>query len=99
MEVCYVKKTEPDDYEDWDEFGNFEEVDPPADLVPGYLPEGYEEVEAFTFNVEENDKDFIWYVPGKGEAISVEIYGSGEEDFIEIITSASPYDSLEPWID
>ena len=91
--------TESDDYDDYDDFGDFEEVDPPVELVPGYLPEGYEDVEAFTFNGEEFEEDAIWYVPGKGEATLIEIFGPGEEDFLEITASTSPYDSLEPWID
>ncbi len=77
----------------------FEEVEPPADLIPGYLPEGYELDGAYSFDAAEFEEDAIWFVPGKGAATSVEFFGSGEEDFIEITASDSPYDSLETWID
>ncbi len=76
-----------------------EQVDPPVDLVPGYLPEGYELTEAYLMKGEEFEEDDIWYVPGKGDATLIEFYGTGEDDFLEITTSASPYDSLEPWIE
>jgi len=77
---------------------DYEEIETPLELIPAYLPEGYELVEAYLFEVEESDEDAIWYAPGKGTATGVEFFGPGDEDFIEVITSASPYDSLEAWI-
>ena len=77
---------------------DYEEIEPPAELIPGYLPEEYELDGAYLFNVEEFEEDAIWFAPGKGDATSIEFYGTGEEDFIEIITSESPYAALEDWV-
>jgi hypothetical protein len=85
-EECYCE-----DYE-------FEEVEPPAELIPGYLPAGYEIDGAYSFDAAEFEEEAIWFVPGKGTAISLEFYGSGEEDFLEIIASDSPYATLEEWV-
>lgn len=75
-----------------------EVVDPPADLTPAYLPEGYELAEAYLIDGAEFEEDAIWFIPGKGTATIVEFWGTGDEDFLEIIASESPYDSLDPWI-
>jgi hypothetical protein len=77
---------------------DFEEVEPPAELIPAYQPAGYELDGAYSFEVDEFEEDAIWFVPGKGTATSIEFYGTGDEDFFEIIVSESPYASLEEWL-
>ena len=95
---------DPEEYwgENWDE-GNYEEVEPPAELIPGYMPEGYEFIEAYVMEAEEYayeyDVDLIWYIPGEGRATVLDFYGPGEDDYIDITASESPYNTLETWLD
>ncbi|MBC8508042.1 MAG: hypothetical protein ISR58_08830 [Anaerolineales bacterium] len=95
---------DPEEYwgEGWDE-GAYEEVDPPAELIPSYLPEGYEFIEAYLMEAEdyeyEYDAELIWYIPGEETATIIDFYGPGVDDFIDITASDSPYDTLDEWLD
>lgn len=90
---------DPDEY--WDE-GFYEEVEPPAELLPAFLPAGYELIEAYQMSAEdyeyEYDADLIWYIPGGGTATVIDFYGPGNEDFIDITISESPYANLDEWL-
>lgn len=95
---------DPDKYwgEGWDE-GLYQEVETPAELLPAYLPSGYEFIEAYQMSAEdyeyEYDAELIWYIPGGGTATVIDFYGPGNEDFIDITVSESPYANLEDWLD
>jgi len=95
---------DPDEYwgEDWDE-GFYEEVEAPSGLLPAYLPDEYEFIEAYQMPAEdyeyEYDADLIWYIPGGGTATVIDFYGPGNEDFIDITVSQSPYTNLDAWFD
>lgn len=81
-----------------DEPEDFEEIEAPAELIPGYLPEGYQPAEAFLLDAAEFEEDAIWYIPEKGTATWVEFWGPGDEDFLDVTASESPYASLDLWI-
>jgi hypothetical protein len=91
-----------EDWEDWDEGWNnwdYETIEPPEELIPAYLPEGYEFIEAYLLEAEEYGPDAIWYIPGGETATVLDFYGPGEEDFIEITASQSPYTELDEWFE
>ena len=81
-----------------DEPEEYEEIEAPAKLIPGYLPEGYELAEAFLLDAAEFEEDAIWYAPGNGAVTWIEFWGAEDEDFLDVTASASPYDTLAPWI-
>jgi len=91
---------DPEEYwgEDWDE-GSYEEVEAPAELIPSYLPEGYEFIEAYLVEAADFGEAAIWYIPGGGTATVIDFYGPGEDDYIDITASDSPYDTLDDWLD
>ncbi len=95
---------DPEEYwgEGWNE-GAYEEVEPPAELIPSYLPEGYELIQAYVMEAEdyayEYGVELIWYIPGEGTATIIDFYGPGMEDFITITASESPHEKLNAWLD
>lgn len=95
---------DPEEYwgEDWD-VGQYTEVEAPTEFMPGYLPAGYEFIEAYQMEAAdyeyEYEVDLIWYIPGEGTATLIDFYGPGDEDFIDITISDSPYANLDEWLD
>lgn len=89
---------DPEEYwgENWQE-GSADSVDPPAELIPAYLPSGYEFVDAYEVSASQYGEDAIWYIPGGGTALEIDFYGPGQEDVVAITASDSPYTSLDEW--
>jgi len=74
-------------------------VDAPPELIPGYLPDGYELYEAYTMQAEDFGEDAIWFAPGGGEVLVVDFYGPGNEDYLSVSSAFNPYSSLDEFYD
>ncbi len=70
-------------------------LEPPAELMPAYLPEGYYYVEAYEMEREEFGEYADWFVPGDGPALVVDFYGPGDPDYIDMTISDSPFQTLD----
>jgi len=74
-------------------------ADAPPELIPAYLPAGYELYEAYTMQAEDFGEDALWFAPGGGELIVVDFYGPGEDDYLSVSSALNPYDSYEEFFD
>lgn len=72
----------------------------PPELIPEYLPSGYELNEAYELTAEEIEQlyevDSIWYVPGGGVAAVIRFVGPCGTGFSSHV-SDSPYEALDGW--
>ena len=80
--------------------GEIEDIEPPANLQPGYVPQSYEFAFAYLFDKNEfgTDEEAQWWVPGDGPATILDYYGADGEDYLSVIASASPYKSLDAFL-
>ncbi|KAA3645829.1 MAG: hypothetical protein DWQ07_11555 [Chloroflexi bacterium] len=95
---------DPEDYwgdEDYGDLeGDFDEIDAPANLQPGYIPQGYEFAFAYEFDKNEfgTDEEAQWWVPGDGPATILDYYGEDDEDYLSVIANDSPHKTLDAFL-
>ncbi|MBN1265598.1 MAG: hypothetical protein JXA25_08905 [Anaerolineales bacterium] len=73
----------------------FPPINAPAELVPSYVPDGYELYEAYTMQAEDFGEDAIWFAPGGGEVSVVDFYGPGDEDYLSTSAAYNPYSTYD----
>ncbi len=90
---------DPDEYwgEGWDE-GHGTSIEAPAELIPSYLPAGYEIADSYEVDRDYFEDDADWYLPGDGPGIVIDFWGPGENDFFAITASDSPYQTLNAYL-
>ncbi len=85
-----------------EEYYGDDSVEPPEELLPAYVPEGYEYYTSYYQSKDEyaefSGEEFVdWYIPGDGPALVIDYFGLGD-DFFSITSSDSPYSSLEDFL-
>ena len=89
---------DPDTYwvEGWDD----DIVEIPADLIPYYLPSGYEFGNTLEITAQEYEEEIgvdpIWVIPGGGTATKINIWGPCDK-YIVINVSDNPYTTMDGW--
>jgi hypothetical protein len=90
---------DPDEYwgAGWDEETG-ESIAAPAELIPNYIPTGYELADSYEVDQDYFEEDADWYLPGDGPGIVLDFWGPGEYDFFAITASDSPYKTLSAYL-
>ncbi len=80
-----------------DDYGSA--IEAPEDLIPDYLPAGYEFYEAYETDARDfgSDDEALAWVPTADWATVVDFYGPGDYDILSVVASESDYSDLNDY--
>lgn len=82
--------------EGWQESNSdYENIQPLPELIPSYLPQGYEMYDSYLMKADDLGADAIWFTPGGGDLAVVDFYGPEDEDYLSASVSDNPYSSFD----
>lgn len=89
---------DPEEYWGEDQSNQSDQINVSDDLIPNYLPAGYELVEAYTMPASELGDDAYWYAPEGGDLTVVDFYGPGDEDWLSVAAAHTTFATLDEFL-